>query len=302
MTDRMPPLTALRMFESVARNLNFTKAAKELHVTPAAVSQQIRLLEDHYGTALFIRSTRRLELTPDAAAVLPSVREGFSALRDVHNRLSASRDGAMLTVSVYPTLAEKWLIPRLERFRKAHPDIDLRIHATDDFADFQRGGIDIAIRYGTGRYPDLTVIPFLEETVFPVCSPALAKRLRHPEDLRGQTLLHAEWRMEREAGANWRLWLKAAHLDSIDPARGMRFNMEAMMVQAAIDGLGVALASSTLVGGDLAAGRLVRPFGDSHEIAPEFAHYVVYPKSSETIAKVTAFRDWALDEGGRITP
>lgn len=302
MTDRLPPLTAIRMFESVARNLSFSRAAQELNVTPAAVSQQIRLLEDHYGVQLFIRSTRRLELTPDAAAILPAVRSGFSSFRDVHTRLSASREAGMLTVSVYPTLAEKWLIPRLERFRKAHPDIDLRIHASDDFADFARGGIDIAIRYGTGIYPELTVIPFLEEKVFPVCNPALATQLKRPEDLRGQTLLHAEWRMEREAGANWRLWLKAAHLDDIDPVRGMRFNMEAMLVQAAIDGLGVALAPSTLVGGDLESGRLVRPFGESHEIAPEFAHYIVYPKASESIPKVTAFRDWALDEGGRINP
>lgn len=301
MNDRLPPLAAIRMFDSVARNLSFSRAAKELNVTPAAVSQQIRLLEDHYGVILFFRSTRHLELTPEGAAVLPSVREGFAAFREVHNRLSASREEGMLTVSVYPTLAEKWLIPRLERFRVAHPDIDLRIHATDEFADFVRGGIDIAIRYGTGNYPGLAIIPFLEEKVFPVCSPSLARQLNRPEDLHGQTLLHAEWRMEREAGANWRLWLKAAHLEDIDPARGLRFNMEAMLVQAAIDGLGVALASSALVGGDLDAGRLVRPFGDSHEIAPEFAHYIVYPKASEAIPKVVAFRDWALDEGGRVS-
>ncbi len=297
MSDHLPPIAALRGFEAAARHLSFSRAAAELHVTPAAISQQIRGLEELYGTALFIRTTRSLTLTPAGAAILPPLRDGFSAFREVHRRLNAERESGLLTVSVYPTLAEKWLIPRLEGFRSAYPDIDLRFDATDRFTDFQRDGVDIAIRYGTGDYPGLTVIPFLEENAVPVCSPTLAARLKSLEDLRGETLLHAEWRMEREAAANWRLWLKAAHLTGIDPSRGLRFSSEAMLVQAAIDGLGVALTQSTLVQGDIAAGRLALPFGEDHSMATEFGHFIVYPKTSETIPKLVAFRDWALAEG-----
>ncbi|MAO90773.1 MAG: transcriptional regulator [Rhodospirillaceae bacterium] len=299
MSDILPPIASLRGFEAAARHLNFSRAAAELFVTPAAISQQIRGLEDYYGTPLFIRTTRSLTLTSAGAAILPSVREGFAAFREVHRRLMAERESGLLTVSVYPTMAEKWLIPRLERFVKAHPDIDLRFDATDTFTDFHRDGVDIAIRYGTGHYPDLTVIPFLDENAVPVCSPALARHLTTPADLVGQTLLHAEWRMEREAAANWRLWLKAAHIKTIDPNRGLRFSSEAMLVQAAIDGLGVALTQSTLVEGDIAAGRLVLPFGNDLNMPTEFGHFIVYPKSSETVPKVIAFRDWALAEAVR---
>lgn len=296
MSDHLPPLPALRAFEAAARLASFSAAAAELNVTPAAISQQIRGLEERYQVDLFIRSTRTISLTATGASVLPRVREGLAVLREVEAQLTAHRDQSFLTVSVYPTMAEKWLIPRLERFRDLHPDTDLLIHATDDLADFTRDGVDIAIRYGAGRYPGYRVIPFLQESGFPVCSPGMAERLSNPEDLRGETLLHAEWRMERNAGANWRIWLKAAHLGDINPKRGLRFTNEAMMLQAAIDGLGVALASSTLADGDLKAGRLVRPFGDSHQIDTEFGHYLVYPAESEHHPKVVAFRDWALAE------
>lgn len=296
MSDHLPPLPALRAFEAAARLSSFTAAAAELNVTPAAISQQIRGLEERYQVELFTRSTRSLALTVTGNAILPQVREGLSAFREVQAHLSSRRDQSFLTVSVYPTIAEKWLIPRLERFRARHPDTDLLIHATDDLVDFARDNVDIAIRYGSGRYPGYRVIPFLEENAFPVCSPSLAERLSAPEDLRRETLLHAEWRMDRSAGANWRLWLKAAHLNDVDPTRGLRFTNEAMMLQAAIDGLGVALSTSTLAAIDLAAGRLVRPFGDSHQMDTEFGHFLVYPSESEVVPKVTAFRDWALEE------
>lgn len=298
MSDGSIPLAALRVFEAVARHLSFTKAAAELHVTPAAVSQQIRGLEERYGTALFHRTTRALTLSAAGSAALPSVREGLAAFSEAHRRLNADRESGLLTVSTFPTLAEKWLIPRLERFRSAYPEIDLRIHATDDFAAFARDGIDIAIRYGTGHYPGLTVIPFLEDIAVPVCSPAVAEDLKEPADLVRHTLLHAEWRMDREE-ANWRLWLKAAHVRDVDPSRGMRFSTEAMVAQAAIDGLGVGLIPSTLIAGDLAAGRLVRPFGDGLTMPTVFGHFIVYPPASETVPKVAAFRDWALSEDAR---
>lgn len=292
-------VAALRAFEAASRHLSFTRAAAELNVTPAAISQRIRALEEQYGVPLFVRTTRALALTPAGLAILPTLREGFVALEDVHRRLLRESESGMLTVSLYPTFAEKWLIPRLESFRSAYPEIDLRIHATDKFVDFHRDSIDIAIRYGTGHYPGLTVIPLMEETAFPVCAPSVAEGLKTPGDLASVTLLHAEWRMDRDAAANWRVWLKAAHLSEIDPGRGLRFNNEAMTVQAAIDGLGVALSPSTLVSGDIASGRLVRPFDDALDMPTEFRDFLVYPPAAEAIPKVIAFRDWALDVAGR---
>jgi len=290
------PIPAFRTFETAARHLSFTRAAAELNITPAAVSQQIRGLEEFYGVSLFQRTTRSLALTDAAKAILPSVREGFATFREAHDRLLAETASDVLTVSIYMTLAEKWLIPRLESFRTAYPDIDIRIQATDEMVDFRRDRVDVAIRYGTGEYPGVTVIPLITELAFPVCSPKLANAIRSPDDLRGQTLLHGEWRMERDVGANWRLWLRASGLTDIDASRGMRFNMENLLVQAAIDGLGVALMPESLVAGDIATGRLVRPFGDRHEIAPEFSAYIVYPPEGEKNPNVVAFRDWALAE------
>jgi LysR family glycine cleavage system transcriptional activator len=295
MTGPLPNLSALRAFEAAARLLSFTKAAAELNVTPAAISQRIRQLEERYGAPLFARTTRSLSLTPTGGAIRPLVRDGFAAFEEVHARLSAERDGGTLTVSLYPTFAEKWLIPRLESFRSAYPDIDLRIHATDDFVDFRRDGVDIAIRYGTGEYPGLVVIPLMEEPAVPVCAPEIARTLRAPEDLANHTLLHAEWRMDREAGANWRAWLKAARVTEVDPTRGLRFNTEAMTVQAAIDGLGVALTPRPLVARDIREGRLARPFGDRLDVPTEFRDYIVYPPAAESVPKVAAFRDWALE-------
>lgn len=300
MRYRLPPLNSLRSFEAAARHLSFSRAAQELSVTPAAVSQQIRALEAHYGLSLFRRTTRTLVLTEEGQAALIPVQDGFDRLMEADRRLRAQAERGILTVSVYPSFAEKWLLPRLERFRARHPGYDLRIHASDDFADFQRDAVDIAIRYGNGRYQGVAVLPLLEETVFPVCAPGLlagAHPLREPADLAHHTLLHAEWRMQRVSGANWRIWLKAAHLPEIDPERGLRFNLDAMTVQAAIDGLGVALAPSTLVEEDLKTGRLVMPFADGVRVAADFRHFLVYPDPPSP--KAVAFRDWALEEVAR---
>ena len=299
MSDTLPPLPAFRVFEAAARHLSFTKAAQELNVTPAAVSQQIRALETHYGLSLFVRNTRGMTLTSVGAAVLPSLQDGLSAFQTAHRRLQAERTGGILTVSVYPSLAEKWLIPRLERFRTAHPDIDLRIDASFTQADFDRDGVDIAIRYGTGRYPDRVAIPFLEEISFPVASPSVASSLTSPEDLKDTTLLHLERESHRVTGADWPLWLKAARMEELDATRGMRFNTEAVLLRAAIDGLGVALGRTTVVRDDLVAGNLVAPFGEDLNIQSAYGHFLVYPKRAERLPKVAAFRDWALQEDAK---
>lgn len=297
MAPQLPPLNSLRAFDAAARHLSFTKAAEELHVTPAAVSQQIKLLEDHCGVRLFKRLTRALMLTDAAQAALPSLREGFDKLAEAAEKLKAHEPGGILTVSVPPSFGAKWLVPRLDRFRTAHPEFDLRIDATDALAGFD--DVDVALRYGRGDYGNLHVERLMSEVAFPVCSPALLdgpEPLRGPEDLSHHTLLHVQWKMESDAAPNWRMWLRAAGVDGVDPERGPRFSIEGMVVQAAIEGHGVALASGSLVADDLRAGRLVRPFAPGVCEETAFSYYLVYPEAKATNPKVMAFRQWIIAE------
>jgi len=299
MNRRLPPLNGLRAFEAAARHLSFTKAGDELHVTPAAISQQVKTLEDYFGVQLFRRLTRAIRLTDTGQSVVPTLQEGFDKLAEVDQVLRNRQDDRVLTVSVTPSFGAKWLVPRLDRFRQTHPEYDMRIDATDAKADFRRDNIDIAVRFGMGSYPGLCSVCLLSEFTIPVCSPVLREGehpLCTPHDLRHHTLLHAQWRMEDETAPNWRMWLRAAGLEDIDADRGPRFNMETMVVQAAIDGQGVALVSGALVADDIKQGRLVRPFPDAVNQATEFCYYVVYPVTSQQNPKVIAFRDWVIAE------
>lgn len=296
----LPPLNSLRAFEAAARHLSFTKAARELHVTPAAVSQQIRQLEDYYGLPLFRRTTRSLILTEAAQLALPDVKEAFDRLFDADRRLSSDRHGNILTVSSSPSMGERWLLPRLERFRIAHPEIDIRIDTTDTLADFVNDRVDIAIRYGRGNYEGLEADVLMQDVAYPVCSPVLLEGdtpLKSPGDLRHHTLLHPEWRQERDSQPSWQMWLRAAGVTGVDVTRGLRFSSDTMLAHAAVDGLGVALALSSMVQRELADGRLIRPFGDGgSEITTAFRPYLVYPKRNLALPRVAAFRDWALNE------
>lgn len=299
---RLPPLNSLRAFEAAARHLSFTKAADELHVTPAAISHQIKTLEDYCGAALFRRLTRALVLTETGQAALPALREAFDKLAEAAERLRPAPDTGVLTVSVAPSFCAKWLVPRLDRFHDAHPGFDIRIDATDRLATFDTDGVDIAIRYGDGDYPGLESVCLMGETVIPVCSPDLvagANALREPADLARHTLLHVFWRMADDKAPSWRMWLKAAGITAVDPERGPRFNVDSLAVQAAIGGQGVALVNSALVADDLAAGRLVRPFADMADRETAFCYFLVYPEAHGRNPRVQAFRDWALAEAAR---
>ena len=301
MSRRLPPLNSLRAFEAAARYLSFTKAAEELHVTAAAVSQQVKILEEYFNVPLFRRLTRALMLTDAGQSVLPVLQEGFDKLAEADRLLRNRQDERVLTVSVPPSFGAKWLVPRLDRFRQAHPEYDVRIDATDVKVDFRQDNTDIALRYGRGNYKGLIAERLLSEFVIPVCSPDLQQGehpLKKPDDLRYHTLLHVEWKMENEAAPNWRMWLRAAGNEDIDSDRGPRFSLETMAVQAASEGQGVALASSALVSDDIAAGRLVRPFPDTGKHETEFCYYVVYPKVHLERPKVKAFRDWVISEVG----
>ena len=294
---KLPPLNALRAFEAAARHLSVSKAADELGVTPAAVSQQIRQLEDHLGLALLRRDGRTLALSDAGEALLPGVREAFDRLLEAMDDVDSLGEGGVVTVSTPPSFAVKWLMPRLDRFQAKYPDIDLRVSASMGLASFSRDGIDVAVRYGAGNYPEVVAELLLREQVFPVCSPALmhgARALSDPSALRHHALLHDDSTETDPSCPTWDMWLKAARIAGVDASRGPRFNQSSLVLEAAILGRGVALAKAALAAADLAEGRLVKPFAVSAPVG--FAYYLVAPKAKLNLPKVAAFRDWLRAE------
>ncbi len=299
MKHKLPPLNSLRAFEAAARHLSFRQAAEELNVTPAAVSQQIKQLEATLGVQLFIRTTRALALSEAARAALPAIRNGFDSLHEGIRSLQAHHDPGILTVSVSPSFGMRWLLPRLERFRQSYPDIEVRIDASNQLADFSRGNVDVALRYGKGEYGQFTSELLIKDVAFPVCSPALVApphKLAEPQDLREQALLHVDWVMESDSAPSWPRWLDYAGVTGVDTTRGIRFSMDDMAVSAAIGGLGVVVAARAFVIADLAAGRLVKPFSSSLDMPTAFHHYAVYPPQNARQPKIKAFLEWVRDE------
>ncbi|WP_119304433.1 transcriptional regulator GcvA [Dongia deserti] len=292
-------LAALRGFEAAARHLSFTKAAAELNVTPAAVSHAIRELELDLRVRLFERSSRVVRLTAAGETLSRAVAEGLGTIGRAVQRLRALDGRPKLMVTTSPSLAAKWLVPRLDGFLAQHPDVDVRIDVSQRLADFSEDGVDIAIRFGTGDYPGLVVERLFEETVFPVCSPNLLRSrhpLREPRDLRHHTLIHIEWDAQWATWPNWAMWLRAAGAPEVDTTRGLHLSQTSLALQAALDGHGVALGDSTLVADDLAARRLVRPFSMALRGPSQFAYHLVHaPRRSEE-PLIKAFRKWILDE------
>lgn len=271
-------------------------------MTAAAVSQQVKVLEGDLGTKLLRRVNREFLLTDAAQAGLPDLREGFDRLAQAARKMREDNSRRLLTVSVDPSLAATWLVARLDRFREVHPHIDVLLEASMERADFGRDDVDMAIRYGAGDDPGLHVVRLFDEEVFPVCSPRLLEGshpLREPQDLRHHTLLHLEWTPAKGEWPDWRTWLLAAGVGDIDATRGPRFSQHSMVLQAAVQGQGVALGSTALVTDDLAAGRLVWPFDLC--VPTNFAYYIVGPEKTADQPKIVAFRSWLLAEAGRET-
>lgn len=293
---RLPPLNALRAFEAAARHLNFSRAADELSVTPGAVSQQIQNLEDYVGVALFKRTPKGLLLTDPAQIALPALREAFDRLAEAASMLTAAVDGRRLTVTVPPSFASKWLLPRLGAFEALHPDVDVWVSAGMELTDFTSGEIDLAIRYGAGRYPGLEVIRLMQETVIPVASPELlvSHPLENLGDLANAILLHDGSPDADESCPDWTMWLAARGVKGVDGARGPRFNQSSLVIEAAVGGRGVALAKRALAQADLDAGRLVAPFQIA--TAVDFAYYLVHPKTKGRLPQVKAFITWITAE------
>src|SRR5947199_2901822 len=300
MNSNLPPLGALRAFEAAARHMSFSRAAAELHVTPAAVSHQIHALEQDLGVKLFHRLNRSIELTASAQVLLPGLSAAFAGIQSSVGRLRAHNDTGTLTVTASPSFAAKWLVLRLHRFQEDWPEIDVRISASDEVVDLNRGDFDIAIRYGTGRYPGLEVELLLRNEVFPACSPRLLQEgppLRSPEDLRHHALIHDQAADRDPLAPTWAMWLKAAGVSCVPPASGLSFSAGHLALDAAIAGHGVVLAYSSIAAADLAAGRLVRLF--SLSLPDLFAYYIATAPGALERPKVKAFRDWLREEADR---
>ncbi len=301
-TDRLPPLIALRVFEAAARRLSFRKAAEELFVTPGAVSQQIRLLEDHVGVALFHREGRRVSLTEAGAAALPALRAGFAQLGEAARLMRQPLRRSRVTVSVAPSFAAKWLLPRLDQFSLAHPDIDVWVSADMAPVDFSVADVDIAIRYGPGRYEGVASERLLEESVLVVCSPVLmeAAPIRAPGDLAHHALLHDIGAEADPSCPDWSMWLKAHGAGGVDAARGPRFNQSSLVIEAAVAGRGVALAKRAIAEADLNAGRLVAPLAGSS--APTaFAYHLVWPRTRDFTPAQHTFVTWLREEARQFS-
>ncbi|MGA0033371.1 MAG: transcriptional regulator GcvA [Burkholderiales bacterium] len=314
MSQRLPPLNALKAFEAAARHLSVKKAAVELNVTPAAVSHQIRTLEEYLNVQLFHRYNRALELTDSARACLPKLREGFDCLAQAVERLRTHTSGGMLTVSAAPSFAARWLMPRLHRFIAAHQEIDVRVSArmrrvsVDGKVDVaERATIetwlddsDVAILYGHGHYPGLDVHKLLALTVTPICSPQIMTGehpLKTPEDLKHHMLLHDDTGEMYDGESFWEVWLRAAGVESIDAKRGARFSPAVLAFAAAMDAVGVVASMPSLAAEDIAAGRLIMPF--DLKVPLTSAYYMVSEEHAVTRPAVAAFRNWLIAEAAK---
>ena len=310
---RLPPLNALRAFEAAARHSSFAVAAKELHVTPAAVSHQIKGLEKYVGQLLFRRMPKGLELTRAGQAFVPKLREGFERFGAALDELHAVEDSATLSVSVATSFATRWLAPRLHRFVSAHPELDVRINASTRLIDPKgdqlaaRNAVagppvedaDIVVRFGTGDYPGFRVDKLLPVAVTPMCSPRLLEAgppLRDAADLKQHVLIHDNLLYD-EGRPLWDAWFEAAGMPGADTSHGLRFSHAMLALEAAADGMGVALGMPVLAGSDLASRRLVAPLALSLPL--RFAYYIVSGSHTAERDDVAAFRNWLLAEAAR---
>jgi LysR family glycine cleavage system transcriptional activator len=314
MADRLPPLNALKVFESAARHLSLKQAARELNVTPAAISHQVKLLEAFLGIQLFRRLNRGLELTPAARAGLPKLSAGFDTLSQAVAAMRPQADSGQLSISAAPSFATRWLVPRLHRFFSAHPEIDVRVSARlrrvkrgDSDSDVERATLenwlaesDVAILYGHGGYAGYRADKLFTPSITPLCSPQLrdgAQPLRRPQDLVHHTLVHDDTGVLYDGVAFWDVWLKGAGVSGVDTGRGSHFSHAVLAIEAAADALGVAATIPLLAASELASGRLVMPFDIL--VPLKSAYYAVSNDLGGQRPAVAAFRDWLMAEAAQ---
>jgi LysR family transcriptional regulator, glycine cleavage system transcriptional activator len=291
MLRRLPALNALKAFEAAARHESFTRAAEELCVTQGAVSHQVKALEAELGIKLFNRERQRLIITEAGRDYLAVLRDAFDRIAVGTERLVQRQTSGVLTVSTSPDFAAKWLVNRLGRFAEAHPGIDLRISATLHHIDFAREDVDLAVRHGDGSWAGLDVARLSTEQLFAVCSPKLLRgrqRISKPADVLKFPLLHLDDRKD------WARWLEAAGVANAELAHGPVLNRASMIIDAAVDGQGIALARTTLAAWDLINGRLVRPLAETLRLSKTY--WIVCPKATAALPKIKTFREWLLAE------
>jgi len=293
MRPRLPPLNSLRVFEAAARHESFTHAAEELCVTQGAVSHQVKALEADLAIKLFNRERQRLIITEAGRDYLAVVRDALDRIAVGTERLLHRQSAGVLTVSTSPDFAAKWLVHRLGHFAEAHAGIDLRVSATMHHVDFAREDVDMAVRHGDGNWPGLDAVQLSAEQLFAICSPKLmpGRRPARPADILKFPLIHLDSR------ADWTKWLRAAGISDDNVRHGPVLNRASMVIDAAINGQGIALARTTLAAWDLINGRLVRPFAEALRLSKTY--WIVCPKATSNVPKIVTFRDWLLAEAAQ---
>lgn len=296
--QKLPSLNALRAFDCAVRHMSFQKAAEELFVTPAALSYQIRRLEEHLDLKLFDRLNRAVRLTVEGELLAPGIRDGFVAFENALRQLNRRHKENVLVISAGPAFTAKWLAPRLYRFMLRHPEIDARISANLKVVDMQRDDIDVSIRFGLGEYEGCESTLLFDEYVTPMCSPQVANSenpLKHPSDLAHHTLIHDDTHLGVFDLADWEKWLEAAGAPEVDPKRsGLHFNIADHALDAAVAGAGVVLGRWILAQNDVDAGRLVTPFG--LKIKADFSFFAVVLNNRQQDKNIQAFCTWLQDE------
>jgi len=289
MNDRLPPLNALKAFESAARHLSVKLAAEELYVTPGAVSQMLKTLETHLGVKLFERVPRGIYLTDAGRDYLPSIRNAFRQIAEASRRVAASTDVGTLTVSVTPFFASAWLVPRLASFQDTHPEIDLQIVTSSALVDFSRNGVDVAVRHGLGRYPGLRSDRVVTVEMVAVAAPSLVARLGRPTSPGDLTRWPQVHDAERKG---WSLWFQANGVEEVSAPRGPSFDDAGLLLTAVLSGQGAGLLPAAMVANEIAGGQLVQLLETAQ--MEEFAYYLVCPDNRKSLPKITAFREWIL--------
>jgi len=305
MNRMLPGTRALRTFEAAARHLNFTRAADEVGLTPAAVSYQIKEIEEQLGIVLFVRTSRSIQLTAAGAVLFEATADALGTLqRALARARSLERGSSRLRVSLSAGFASNWLLPRMARFNAMHPQLQLSFDIGDELRDFETDDIDVAIRFGTGDYPRTRSHRLFDTVVVAVCGPALLANgivLNEPRDLLQHTLCYVDWKTERMVWPNWRMWMAAAGIDDFDDSRCVAFADSGYVVQTVIDSGAIGLVDLALIGNDLAQGRLARVFDIGVEVAADYAYHLVYAERGGDDPRIQAFTQWMLDQAGQDT-
>ena len=298
---KMPSLKSLQAFEAAGRHLSFTEAARELNVTPGAISQQMRTLEDFLEIKLFKRMNRSIVLTNDGQTFLPLISSGFEQFSEAVATLREKRSMGPLTITSAPSFVSNWLIPRLTKFKSEHPGIDVRIDTSDRLVDFKHEDIDVGIRFGNGVYPMLDTVFLFSFDLIPVCAPQLMLQehgLKKISDLKYHTLLHSNYDAWDPSFPDWAMWLKVVEAGDIDAGHGIYFNQSDLLFQAALNGQGVALLANVMAEPEIKTGRLVQPF--TTRLPVKMNYHLVTSSAKARVAKVAAFREWILTESAYL--